>query len=79
MRTLIIKELKSYFFSPVGHILIGFYLLINSLILIFFETNYNIIKSNFIDVNSFFEPPFSRAEALLDGIVTMKVENERCK
>ncbi len=55
MRTLIIKELKSYFFSPVGHILIGFYLLINSLILIFFETNYNIIKSNFIDVNSFFE------------------------
>ena len=24
-----------------------------------------------------FEPPFSRAEALLDGIVTIKVENER--
>ena len=30
-----------------------------------------------VNVNSFFEPPSSRAEALLDGIVTMKVENER--
>ena len=30
-----------------------------------------------VNVNSFFEPPFSRAEALLDGIVTIKVENER--
>ena len=30
-----------------------------------------------VNVNSFFEPPSSRAEALLDGIVTIKVENER--
>ena len=55
MRTLILKELKSYFFSPIVHIIIGFYLLINSFILLFFDTNYNIIKSNFIDINSFFE------------------------
>ena len=55
MRTLIIKELKNYFYSPIGYILISFFLLCNSLILIFFETNYNFIKSNFIDLNSFFE------------------------
>ena len=55
MRTLIIKELKNYFYSPIGYILISFFLLCNSLILFFFETNYNFIKSNFIDINSFFE------------------------
>jgi len=55
MKTLIIKEIKSYFFSPIIYVLIGFYLLINSLILLFFETNYNLIQSNFIDINSFFE------------------------
>ena len=55
MRTLIIKELKNYFYSPIGYILISFFLLCNSLILFFFETNYNFIKSNFIDLNSFFE------------------------
>jgi len=30
-----------------------------------------------VNVNSFFEPPSSRAEALLDGIITVRVENER--
>ena len=55
MRTLIIKELKNYFYSPIGYILISFFLLCNSLILFFFETNYNFIKSNFIDLDSFFE------------------------
>ncbi len=30
-----------------------------------------------VNVNSFFEPPTSRAAAILDGIVTMKLENER--
>ena len=55
MKTIIKKELKNYFYSPIGYILISFYLLINSLVLFFFETNYNIIKSNFIDINSFFE------------------------
>ena len=55
MRTLIIKELKNYFYSPIGYILISFFLLCNSLVLFFFETNYNFIKSNFIDLNSFFE------------------------
>ena len=30
-----------------------------------------------VNVNSFFQPPSIRAEALLDGIVTIKVENER--
>ena len=55
MRALVIKELKNYFFSPIGYILITFFILCNSLILFFFETNYNFIKSNFIDLNSFFE------------------------
>lgn len=55
MKTIIKKELKNYFYSPIGYILISFYLLINSLVLFFFETNYNLIKSNFIDINSFFE------------------------
>ena len=30
-----------------------------------------------VNVNSFFEPPSLRAEALLDGIVTIRIENER--
>ena len=30
-----------------------------------------------VNVNSFFQPPYIRAEALLDGIVTIQVENER--
>ena len=30
-----------------------------------------------VNVNSFFQPPAIRAEALLDGIVTIKFENER--
>ena len=30
-----------------------------------------------INVNSFFLPPFFRSEALLDAIVTIKIENER--
>ncbi len=55
MRALVIKELKNYFFSPIGYILITFFILCNSLILFFFETNYNFIKANFIDINSFFE------------------------
>ena len=55
MKTLIIKEFKNFFLSPIGFILVSFYLLINSLILVYFETNYNLVKSNFIDINSFFE------------------------
>ena len=30
-----------------------------------------------VNVNSFFQPPSMRAEALLDGLVTIKAENER--
>ncbi|MBK77725.1 MAG: hypothetical protein CMC88_01170 [Flavobacteriaceae bacterium] len=55
MRAIIIKELKSFFLSTIGLILICSYLLINSLILVFFETNYNLIKFNLIDLNSFFK------------------------
>lgn len=55
MRALIIKELKNFFLSPIGLILVSFYILTNSLILVYFETNYNLVKSNIIDINSFFE------------------------
>ena len=55
MRTLITKELKNFLLSPIGLILVSFYLLTNSLILVYFETTYSLVKTNLIDINSFFE------------------------
>lgn len=49
------KEFNFYFKSLTGHMVIGSYLTINSLILWFFDTPYNFLNYEIVDVNLFFE------------------------
>jgi len=54
MRTIIKKELTSFFSSPIGYLVIGIYLLINGLFLWFFDGDFNILQAGFADLNAYF-------------------------
>ena len=49
------KEFNFYFKSLTGYLIIGSYLTINSLILWFFDTPYNFLNYEIVDINLFFE------------------------
>ena len=49
------KEFNFYFRSLTAYLIIGFYLTINSLILWFFDTPYNFLNYEIVDINLFFE------------------------
>ena len=49
------KEFNFYFKSLTAYLIIGSYLTINSLILWFFDTPYNFLNYEIVDINLFFE------------------------
>jgi len=54
MKSIVIKELNSFFSSPIAYLVIGVYLLINGLFLWVFEGNFNILHAGFADLNNYF-------------------------
>ena len=54
MQSILIKELNSFFSSPIAYLVIAVYLIINGLFLWVFEGDYNILRNGFADLNSYF-------------------------
>lgn len=54
MIALLKKEILSYFSSQIGFLTIGFFLLLSSLFLFVFETDFNILTYGFADLSPFF-------------------------
>jgi ABC-2 type transport system permease protein len=54
MKSILIKELNSFFSSPIAYLVIAVYLVINGLFLWVFEGDYNILRNGFADLNSYF-------------------------
>lgn len=54
MKSIISREIKSFFGSPIGYLVIGLFLICNGLFLWVFEGDYNILNSGFADMNPFF-------------------------
>ncbi|PWA06247.1 gliding motility-associated ABC transporter permease subunit GldF [Flavobacterium psychrotolerans] len=54
MKAIVLRELKSFFGSPIGYLVIVIFLLLNGLFLWVFEGDYNILNSGFADLSPFF-------------------------
>lgn len=54
MKAILLREIKSFFGSPIGYLVIAIFLLLNGLFLWVFEGDYNILNSGFADLNPFF-------------------------
>ena len=54
MKSIVIREIKSFFGSPMAYLVIGLFLLLNGLFLWVFEGDYNILDIGFADLNPFF-------------------------
>ncbi|PCH52732.1 MAG: gliding motility-associated ABC transporter permease subunit GldF [Flavobacteriaceae bacterium] len=54
MKPIIIKELNSFFSSPIAYLVIAVYLLINGLFLWVFEGDFNILHAGFADLDNYF-------------------------
>jgi ABC-2 type transport system permease protein len=54
MKALLIREIKSFFGSPIGYLVIALFLILNGLFLWVFEGDYNIQNSGFADLSPFF-------------------------
>lgn len=54
MKALLLREIKSFFGSPIGYLVVVIFLLINGLFLWVFEGEYNILNSGFADLGPFF-------------------------
>lgn len=54
MKSILVKEFKSFFGSPIGYLVIAVFLLINGLFLWVFEGDFNILNSGFADLTPFF-------------------------
>ncbi len=54
MKSIIFREIKSFFGSPIGYLVIAIFLLLNGLFLWVFEGEFNILNSGFADLNPFF-------------------------
>lgn len=55
MKALLLREIKSFFGSPIGYLVIGIFLLLNGLFLWVFEGEFNILNSGFADMSPFFK------------------------
>jgi ABC-2 type transport system permease protein len=55
MKALLLREIKSFFGSPIGYLVIGVFLLLNGSFLWVFEGDYNILNSGFADLSPFFK------------------------
>jgi ABC-2 type transport system permease protein len=54
MKSIVFREIKSFFGSPIGYLVIAIFLLLNGLFLWIFDGEYNILKSGFADLSPFF-------------------------
>ncbi|MEL1242671.1 gliding motility-associated ABC transporter permease subunit GldF [Flavobacterium sp. DGU11] len=54
MKALLLREIKSFFGSPIGYLVIAIFLLLNGLFLWVFEGEFNILNSGFADLAPFF-------------------------
>ena len=49
------RELQSFFYTPLGYVLLATFLLLNGLLLWIFPSNWNVLDAGFGDINLFFE------------------------
>jgi ABC-2 type transport system permease protein len=54
MKAILFKEIKSFFGSPTGYLVIALFLILNGLFLWVFEGDYNILNTGFADMTPFF-------------------------
>jgi len=54
MKALLLREIKSFFGSPIGYLVIAIFLLLNGLFLWVFPGEFNILDSGFADLSPFF-------------------------
>lgn len=54
MKSIVLREIKSFFGSPIGYLVIAIFLILNGLFLWVFEGDYNILDSGFADLTPFF-------------------------
>jgi ABC-2 type transport system permease protein len=54
MKSILKKELNSFFSTPIGYLVIAVYLLFNGLFLWVFKGDFNILHAGFADLNSYF-------------------------
>ena len=54
MKSIVLREIKSFFGSPIGYLVIAIFLIINGLFLWVFEGDYNILNTGFADITPFF-------------------------
>lgn len=54
MKSIALREIKSFFGSPIGYLVIAIFLLLNGLFLWVFDGEYNILQSGFADLTPFF-------------------------
>lgn len=54
MKALLLREIKSFFGSPTGYLVIAIFLLLNGLFLWVFDYGFNILNSGFADMGPFF-------------------------
>ncbi|MFT3796429.1 gliding motility-associated ABC transporter permease subunit GldF [Flavobacterium sp.] len=54
MKAILLREIKSFFGSPIGYLVVAIFLLLNGLFLWVFEGDYNILNSGFADLGPFF-------------------------
>lgn len=54
MKSIVLREIKSFFGSPIGYLVIAIFLIENGLFLWVFEGDYNILNSGFADLTPFF-------------------------
>ena len=54
MKALLFREIKSFFGSPIGYLVIAIFLILNGLFLWIFDGEYNLLNSGFADLSPFF-------------------------
>lgn len=54
MKAILLREINSFFGSPIGYLVITLFLVFNGLFLWVFEGDYNILNSGFADMSPFF-------------------------
>ncbi|GIZ08288.1 gliding motility-associated ABC transporter permease subunit GldF [Flavobacterium sp. UMI-01] len=54
MKSILLREIKSFFGSPIGYLVIALFLILNGLFLWVFNGEYNILNSGFADMSPFF-------------------------
>jgi ABC-2 type transport system permease protein len=54
MKSIVFREIKSFFGSPIGYLVIAIFLIINGLFLWVFQGDYNILNTGFADLTPFF-------------------------